>query len=437
MSNLKPTPVQRLGKPSFPSPLRLEAGHGHATCQFVTDATWIRYNCEVRLNQPAADELLFERAGPRDRLFFDAQQTRAAIVTCGGLCPGLNDVIRSLFLELHFNYGVRSVLGIRYGYAGFSPMTAHLPVELTCECVGQIHTLGGTILGSSRGEQEPAVMVDTLVRERIDMLFCVGGDGTQRGAHAICNEIERRGLSIAVVGIPKTIDNDIPYCDRTFGMVTAVDAAQKVLEIAHTEARGAQRGIGLVKLMGREAGFIACFATLASQDVNFTLIPELPFVLEGESGFLAVLRKRMNERSHALIAVAEGAGQDLFPREMQGTDASGNRRYHDIGPFLKDCIVAYFKQVGEPVEIKYIDPSYVIRGVPANCDDSLLCDQLARHAAHAAMSGRTNVLICLKNGKFMHVPIPLVVGEKRRVDIGGDLWSAVLAATGQPATFGN
>jgi 6-phosphofructokinase 1 len=279
-------------------------------------------------------------------------------------------------------------------------------------------------------------MVETLLRERINILFCLGGDGTQRGANALCQEISRRGLPISIVGIPKTIDNDLPYCDRTFGVVTAVEQAQKVLEVAHTEAKGAVRGIGLVRLMGRNAGFIACFATLASQDVNFALIPELPFSLEGEQGFLNALRQRMQARGHALIAVAEGAGQHLFDEAVRATDASGNPRLHDIGPFLKERIAEYFKTVGEPVEIKYIDPSYVIRGVAANCDDSLLCDQLARHAAHAAMSGRTNMLVCLKNGKFVHVPIPLVVAQKRQVDIEGDLWTAVLATTGQPARMG-
>lgn len=427
--------IPTLGPAQIESPLLRRYPPGGGASRFVPQDLCVRHPVEWRGQSPPAEEWLFEKAGPRERIFFDPARTRAAVVTCGGLCPGLNDVIRSLFLELHMNYGVPEILGIRYGYQGLNPREGMPPLRLTLESVEDIHRAGGTILGSSRGAQEPSLMVDFLCQQRIDMLFCVGGDGTQRGAHRIFEEIERRGLKIAVVGIPKTIDNDIPYCDQTFGLVSAVAEAQRVLDGAHVEAKGVLNGIGLVKLMGRDAGFIAAAATLASQDVNFTLVPEVPFRLRGEGAFLPALRQRIQARHHALIVAAEGAGQDLFPNEEIERDASGNVKYGDIGLLLKQEILDYFAQHGPKVEVKYIDPSYILRSVPANCEDSILCDQYARNAAHAAMAGKTDVLIGHVSSKFVHVPISMVTAQKRRMPVEGELWASVLDATGQPRSF--
>jgi len=428
-------PVATLGPPRFASPLRRSTVPGDGLGRFIAESRWVRHRIDVDDARPANEELLFEKAGARERIFFDPAKTRAAVVTCGGLCPGLNNVIRSIYLELAMNYGVPEVLGIRYGYEGLNPAVGLPPVRLTMEMVDTIHEEGGTILGSSRGDQDPAVMVDFLVEQGIDMLFCVGGDGTQRGAHALYEEVTRRGLPIAVVGVPKTIDNDIAYCEQSFGLMTAVEQADAVLRAAHMEARGARNGIGLVKVMGRDAGFIATGATLASQEVNFVLIPEVPFALDGPGGFLAALERRILDRQHALIVVAEGAGQDLFDAKPQECDASGNPRHRDIGPFLQKRILNHFRARGVPVTIKYIDPSYTIRSVPANCEDSILCDQFARRAVHAAMAGKTDVLVCTCHRTFIHVPIPMAVARKRHVDPEGELWTVVLSATGQPARF--
>ena len=427
--------VPTLGKPGRPSPLQRTNVRGDGHPSFIPDELYVRDCVAVLNDQPLRDERLFEMAGPREKIFFDPAKTRAAIVTCGGLCPGLNDVIRSVYLELRMNYGVQEVLGIRYGYQGLNPELGVPPLQFTLEMVEDIHREAGTMLGSSRGNQDPAVMVDFLVQLRINILFCVGGDGTQRGSHAIFEEVHRRGLDISIVGIPKTIDNDIPFCEQSFGLVTAVAEAQKVLDCAHAESKGVPYGIGLVKLMGRDAGFIAAAATVASQDVNFALVPELPFTLEGDGGFLAVLRKRILNRRHAVIAVAEGAGQNLFQQGRDACDASGNVKFQDIGPFLKGKISDYFAQHGPEVSIKYIDPSYIIRSVPANCEDSMLCDQFARHAVHAGMSGKTDVLIGHVSNQFVHVPIQLMASQRRRMPLEGHLWSAVLAATGQPREF--
>ena len=429
------TQIQTLGPCVIPSPVRRATGPGDGCGQFVPEGARVRYQAEFATGADLPAEVSFEKAGPREKLFFNPKQSRAAIVTCGGLCPGLNNVIRSAFMELHHHYGVPEILGLRYGYAGLNPAVGQPPLRLTTELVDDIHEDGGTILGSSRGPQPTEVMVDFLVERGINVLLCTGGDGTLRGARDLALEARRRNLPIAVVGIPKTIDNDVMYVARTFGLITATEKAAEVLDCAHNEAKSVFNGVGLVKVMGRDAGFIAAYATIASQEVNFTLIPEVPLRLDGPRGFLEVLRRRLEARHHAVVLVAEGAGQDLLASNTNLRDASGNKLHADIGPYLKEQILAHLKQARVPVEVKYFDPSYLVRSVPANSDDAMLCDQLARNAVHAAMAGKTNVVIGLWNSLFTHVPIPLAVSAKKRVDPAGPLWTSVLAATGQPAAW--
>jgi 6-phosphofructokinase 1 len=383
---------------------------------------------------PAAGHL-FELAGPRARLFFDPARSTAAIVTCGGLCPGLNNVVRSIFLELARGYGVPAVLGFRYGYQGLDPASGHPPVHLTLETVNDIHKQGGTVLGTSRGPVDMEAAVSHLIARHVDMLFCVGGDGTQRGAYALYEAARTRGHALSVVGVPKTIDNDVPYVTRTFGYLTALEESRWVIDAAHTEARSVQNGVALVKLMGRHAGSIAAGATIASQDVNFTLVPEVPFALEGSGGFLAALKRRIVERGHAVVVVAEGAGQDLFADAPRDRDASGNVKLQDIGARLRRAIEASFAADRLPVTLRYFDPSYQIRSRPANCEDAIMCDQFARHAVHAAMAGKTGLVIGFLHGTFIHVPTGLVVSGAKRMDPAGPVWQAVLATTGQPARF--
>jgi 6-phosphofructokinase 1 len=425
--------IPELGAPRFPSPLRLSTTVGDGLGDFVSEDRRVRFEVEITMGAPeAGDDLLFERTGPRERLYFDPATTRAAVVTCGGLCPGINNVIHSLFFELTRNYGVPEVLGIRHGYRGLNPACGLEPQRLTESGVEEIHKLGGTVLGTSRGPQDSAVAADFLVDRGIDVLFCVGGDGTQRGAYAIFEEVTRRGLPISIVGIPKTIDNDIPFVDRTFGYLTALDESQQALRAASVEARSVENGVALVKLMGRNAGFIAVGAALASQEVDFVLVPEVAFPLTGEHGFLAALEAEVRRRSHAVIVVAEGAGLHLMGEEGMTRDPSGNRKQADIGLFLKEHIGAHLKAAGLPFSLKYIDPSYLIRSVPANCADRLLCDRLARDAAHAAMAGKTNVLIGLSHEAFIHVPISTAVRDTKTLDIEGDRFTSVLLSTGQP-----
>jgi 6-phosphofructokinase 1 len=412
--------VPRLGEPRFASKL------SHT----ISDDVRIPQRIEIG----AEPGLQFELAGPRAKLFFDPKQTRAGIVTCGGLCPGLNNVIRSLFLELHYGYGVADVIGFRNGYSGLDPSCGAEPVKITPQFIDGIHQKGGTILGTSRGPVDIGKAVDNLIARGVNILFTVGGDGTQRGANDFYQEARRRGHALSVVGVPKTIDNDVGFVSRTFGYLTAVEEAVRVLDCAHTEARSVHGGIGLVKLMGRQAGFVTAGATVASQDVNFALIPEVPFALDT---FFSALKERMLAKSHAVIAVAEGAGQDLLAADTTERDASGNVKLKDIGPFLCERIKAHFKAEGIPIVLRYFDPSYQIRSRPASCEDALLCDLFARNAVHAAMAGKTGLVIGFLHERFIHVPIELLAGHTKRLDPASGWWRSVLAATGQPAQFGH
>ena len=421
------TDIDVLGPCSVPSTVHYQ--------RFVDDDQKVL--CEVDLER--LDErreaglplVAFQRAGPRQQIYFDPANTKAAIVTCGGLCPGLNDVIRSIVHELYYMYGVHRIRGVRNGFAGLNPVNRLPMIDLTPDVVRNIHEDGGTILGSSRGPQEVGVMVDSLIREDIRILFVIGGDGTLRGADAIYDEIRKRRLRIGVIGVPKTIDNDINFVSKSFGFDTAVGAAVNALRCAHVEASGHQNGVGIVKLMGRHSGFIAANAALATGDVNFVLIPEVPFGFEGHGGLLTALEKRLAERGHAVIVVAEGAGQDLCALEGE-KDASGNRKLADIGILLKQRIALHFQAKGTPFTVKYIDPSYIVRSVPANPNDCIFCLFLGQHAAHAGMAGKTGCLISNWNNKFVHIPIELAARQRKQVDPKGTLWLSVLESTGQP-----
>lgn len=417
--------VQKLGECRFPSPLQ--------GVRFIGDEERVLYATRLDEIRTAiahgAMPPSMEAGGPREKLYFDPAQLSCGIVTCGGICPGLNDVIRSIVLSLYHLYGVKKVYGFRFGYQGLVPRYGHQPLQLTPESVRRIHETGGTILGSSRGPQDPAEMAKRLAELGVGILFAIGGDGTLRGAQKISEAAAQQGFKLSVIGIPKTIDNDVSFVQKTFGFETAVAEARRAIYAANTEAEAASNGIGLVKLMGRDSGFITAYSVLVDSQANFCLVPEVPFGLDR---FLAELKQRLERRGHALIVVAEGAGQDL----MKGTgerDESGNVKYTDIGIFLRDEINKHFKGCGMPVTLKYIDPSYTIRSVPANTHDSAFCLLLGHNAVHAGMAGRTNMVVGFWSHQFTHVPIALAAAKRKQIDPAGELWNSVLGCTGQPA----
>jgi 6-phosphofructokinase 1 len=426
--------IANLGRCQVDSPLNIS--------NYVNDNDRILFHARLadylEIKTSAGKPLSIEPAGPRKKIFFDPDQTKAAIVTCGGLCPGINDVIRSVTMTLFYRYGVKNILGIKYGLRGLNPAYGDKPVKLTPDYVKDITHIGGSILSSSRGPQEAKVMVDYLESLNINILFCVGGDGTMRAAEKLTAEITERGAQISVIGIPKTIDNDLNLIEKSFGFDTAIDKTVEAIRSAHVEAKGAFNGIGLVKIMGRLSGYITATAALAQGDANFVLIPEVGFDLEGEKGFLKALEHRIKKRGHAVILVAEGAGQELMNQHSteQKTDASGNIRLQDIGLFLKDAISRHFREINLEINLKYIEPSYLIRSVPANASDSIYCSSLGQYSVHAAMAGKTGLLVALRRNEYVHLPLSAAISG-RQIDPQGSVWQRVLETTGQPVQMRN
>lgn len=423
------TEIETLGPAKIPNPLNLPH-----QC-FVSDEhkVSLRVNYKYLYDTISQNKIppTLELAGPRPYIYFDPSKVKAGIVTCGGLCPGINDVIRSIVMTLYYSYGVDKIIGFKYGLQGFISKYRHPIIELTPEVVKDIHAMGGTFLGTSRGHQPIEEIVDTLERLNIQILFMIGGDGTFRAATKITEEVKKRGLKISIVAIPKTIDNDIWLVSKTFGFDTAVEKACEAIRCAHTEAIAVPYGIGLVKLMGRHSGFIAAAATLATKEVNFCLVPEMDFDLEGPQGFLAQLEQRLLTRKHAVIVVAEGAGQKYVIKDPPEYDASGNIKLGDIGKFLKEKIEAYFKEKGIEVVIRYIDPSYIIRSVPANVEDRIYCGFLGQYAVHAGMAGKTGLMISYLNEQFVHIPLKEAVKKRKQINLKSRFWLSVLESTGQ------
>lgn len=420
--------ISSLGERNIPSPVvgQKFVDDNESVTYFMDPAVIAKYTAEGKA-VPA-----FEKAGAREMLYHNPAWCRAAILTAGGLCPGLNEVIKFLTLCLIRNYGVRDIYGIPYGYRGLNPARQLRPIRLTEDVVDPIHEIGGSILGSSRGQEDVKTIVDSLKQLGINLLFCIGGDGTSRCAHEVACEIKSRKLPISVVAIPKTIDNDISFVDRTFGFATAVREAGRFVSCAHNEAKGAFNGLGLIKVMGRDSGFIAAYAALANPFINYCLIPEEKFSLRGEDGTKALLPhllERMNRKHHAVIIVAEGAGQNLFNSAERKKDASGNILHEDIGILLKNEINAYFKEQKVELNTKYFDLGYTIRSVSAEGDDAVFCAMLAQSAAHAAMAGKTDVMVGHWGGEFTHVPIALATGQRKKIDLHTPLWSCVKSLT--------
>ncbi|KAL0833652.1 hypothetical protein Bca101_085541 [Brassica carinata] len=425
--SLRPSKIE-----TYPNPLQSNPAYSVVRQYFVDEDDTVPQKIVVHKDSPRGTH--FRRAGPRQKVYFKPADVRACIVTCGGLCPGLNTVIREIVCGLHYMYGVTEVLGVNCGFSGFYSKNT---VTLTPKDVSDIHKRGGTMLGTSRGGHDTSKIVDNIQDREINQVYIIGGDGTQKGASAIYKEIRRRGLKVAVAGIPKTIDNDIPVIDKSFGFDTAVEEAQRAINAAHVEATSVENGIGLVKLMGRYSGFIAMYATLASRDVDCCLIPESPFYLEGKGGLYEFIAKRLRENGHMVIVVAEGAGQDLVAESIEQQDASGNKLLKDVGLWMSLKIKEHFaKQRKMDITLKYIDPTYMIRAIPANASDNVYSTLLAQSAVHGAMAGYTGFISGLVNGRHTYIPFNRITEKQNKVVITDRMWARMLSSTNQP-TFMN
>ncbi|KAG5558281.1 hypothetical protein RHGRI_008269 [Rhododendron griersonianum] len=493
---------------------------------FVSPKDVVAEEIVIQKNSPRG--VHFRRAGPRERVYFKSEEVRACIVTCGGLCPGINTVIREIVCGLNYMYGIDNILGIEGGYRGFYSKNT---MQLTPKVVNDIHKRGGTFLQTSRGGHDTNKIVDNIHDRGINQVYIIGGDGTQKGAaaiykvlnsinmilflsyslfarsvpckmlnvHTFVKEVAKRGLQVAVAGIPKTIDNDIavksyqpfPYfvvvrsmhasnvnlkaelqnfdnlcslkfgcefmgifitigsnilnlfqvIDKSFGFDTAVEEAQRAINAAHVEVESVENGVGIVKLMGRYSGFIAMFATLASRDVDCCLIPESHFYLEGQGGLFEFIEQRVKENGHMVIVLAEGAGQEYLSQSMHPVDekdASGNRLLLDVGLWLTQKIKDHFTNVRKmAINLKYIDPTYMIRAIPSNASDNIYCTLLAQSAVHGAMAGYTGFTVGPVNSRHAYIPISRVTETHNVVKVTDRMWARLLASTNQPSFLQN
>lgn len=444
--NLEDLRVRDLGECGYDSPLSEMLAVKQTSPHYVAEGDRVLLEDTVSMlaehGLPSGEVPSFEAAGPRRKIYFDPTEVTAGVVTCGGLCPGLNNVIRGLVQELVVHYRAKRILGFRHGLRGLTAEHRDDTVELTVDGVRDIHNSGGTILGSSRGGQNADEMVDSLVSRGVDMLFVIGGDGGMRAATQLSTAIRERGLDIAVIGVPKTIDNDLPFTDQSFGFQSAFARATEFISAVSVEAAASPNGVGIVKLMGRHSGFIASYAALAASAADIVLVPEVPFALEGDDGLLAHIEQHVRTKGYVVIVLAEGAGQDLLDghglpeRNGQATDASGNVKLGNIEELLKERVTAHLIAVGLAPTIRYIDPSYAIRSIAANAYDSVYCLRLAHAAVHAAMAGRTEAAVARWRRRFVHVPLPLMTSRRNQIDPNGDMWMSVLETTCQPADFG-
>lgn len=398
---------------------------------FVYPLSTVNYNITHGPEKESSD-LEFIKGGPRSQIYFSPKKVVAAIVTCGGLCPGLNVVIREITYTLWQNYGVSKIYGIQYGYRGFYTYNW---IELTPQTTKHIHKLGGTILGSSRGGFDIKKIMARIKSKGVNQIYIIGGDGTLRGASAIHDYVKQKKLEISVISLPKTIDNDIPIIDRSFGYQTSVEEALKAINSAETEAMSAEYGIGLVKLMGRAAGHIALEACLSQRSVNVLLIPEIKFELYGPKGFLEYVYRRLLNKHHCVIVVAEGASEAVLDADFPdlGVDPSGNKILPDIGTFIKSKIVKYCADKGLESTLKYIDPTYMIRTTASNAFDTQICAQLAYNSVHGAMSGFSGFCTGLVHNRCCYIPIDMLKQGNRRIKPKSRKWQRLLAATGQPS----
>ncbi|KAI5411720.1 ATP-dependent 6-phosphofructokinase 3, variant 3 [Lathyrus oleraceus] len=386
--------------PTYPDPLQDNPSYAVVKQYYVNQDDTVAQQIVVHKNSSRGT--LFRRAGPAQKVYFDSKEVYACIVTCGGLCPGLNTVIRELVCGLYHMYGVHKVLGIEGGYRGFYSRNT---IPLTPKIVNDIHKRGGTILKTSYGGHDTSKIVDSIQDRGINQVYILGGFGTQNEAAMIFEEIRRRGLKVAVVGIPKTIDNDIPVIDKSIGFDTAVEEAQRAINSAHVEAESAENGIGVVKLMGHCSGFIAMYATFASRDVDCCLIPESPFYLEGPGGVLEFIEKRLREQGHMVIVIAEGAGQELIlPSDKSNKnrpDAASDDLFHDVSLWLSLKIKDHFARSKKmAINLKYIVMRFTVGPV---------------------------------NGRNCYIPFHLINEGQKRVVITDRMWARLLSSTHQPS----
>jgi len=327
---------------------------------------------------------------------------RLAILTSGGDCPGLNAVIRAVVRTATDHYQYECV-GIKNGWKGAAVGDI---IPLPPLSVSGILYRGGTILGTSRFNplkdgETTARILENLTLHRIGAVICVGGDGTLRASH----EIARMGVN--VVGVPKTIDNDIQATDVTFGFHTAVQIVTDAIDRLHSTAESHNR-IMILETMGRNTGWIALSAGLAG-GADLILIPERPFSYDK---ICAMLTERHKRKSFSIVVVAEGAYPEGGEAVNIGAlDAFGRPRLGGIGFEL-----AHEIEMRTSIEARVTVLGYVQRGGTPVAFDRILATRFGVAAVEAVAAGKFDHFIALRGEELVAVPIADGVGQCKQVD---------------------
>jgi 6-phosphofructokinase 1 len=331
---------------------------------------------------------------------------RIGVLTGGGDCPGLNAVIRAVVRKAIDGYG-DEVVGFRDGWRG--PLE-DLHEPLTIESTRGILPRGGTILGSSRTNvykrpDGPAIVREALSRHSLDGLIAIGGEDTLGAA----NRLHADGVN--VIGVPKTIDNDLGATDQTFGFDTALHVASEAIDRLHTTAESHNR-ILVVEVMGRNAGWIALHAGVAG-GADVILIPEIPFDIEEVCQ--RITRRHARGRYFSIVVAAEGAtpaAGSAMTVTAGDTDEFGHPRLGGIGQQLEREIEA---RTG--FETRTTVLGHIQRGGTPTAFDRVLATRLGLAAIDAAHDGRWGTMTALHATRIELVPLAQAVAEVRTVPV--------------------
>ncbi len=333
---------------------------------------------------------------------------RVGVLTGGGDCPGLNAVIRAIVRTGSYDHNCEFV-GFRDGWRGpLEPDTQRLDVA----AVRGILPRGGTILGSSRtnplseaatvdGKSGLERIKENLANLGVDALIAIGGEDTLGVAGKLCEN------GVKVVGVPKTIDNDLSATDYTFGFDTAVNIAMEAIDRLHTTAESHHRAL-IVEVMGRNAGWIALHAGVAG-GANVILIPEQPFDIKDVCNYV---EKRFETKYAPIVVVAEGAhpkaiGTSVIDDER---DAFGHTRYGGVGQLLAEEIE---RRTGKEARAAVL--GHIQRGGTPTAFDRVLATRFGVHAIRAVADGAFGQMVALRGTDIVRVPIAEAIRELKLV----------------------
>lgn len=472
-----------------PLPIEVRGDDRDEGARIVVDARR-KYHDPLEGITPAAWNLTMPEAGPRRYVSYPQKnQLKVGILVSGGIAPGINAVISGIIARHHAyqawsqkinkNYALE-ILGYSEALKGL--LHAGRPaVPLDLKTVREAVNHGGSILPTARADElldleDPKQrdgaldkVTSRLINQQIDILYIIGGDGSMRAAHAISCRARRNPINeLSVIGIPKTMDNDILWVWQSFGFLSAVEFAKQAILQLHTEVMSNPR-LCVIQLFGSDSGFVVSHAALASGVCDAVLIPEVNFTLKQLSGYI---RYRLQDRPHSdkpyggIVALAETAipldwreyvsataevadGSEkviLTPEELRAIETfeSHGRRVHGQTPdalrsgglrLVSQILQREIRKLGDrwsSYRVFTNEPRHLIRSIEPSVSDVIFAQRLGTLAVDNAMAGYHDFMISQWLTEYVLVPLKLVVLGRKRVPEHGIFWKSVRASTGQP-----